>query len=201
MRDAVGGRPVIEVGRVLKRRRRILGVAWMAAVLLAIGGGALSLALFTHQEPIDEPFTVGTISLDLSPTGTLITFSGMVPGTQVDGVLTVLNDGTGALRYAMTVEATDADAKDLRDVLQLDVERRTGCGGPILEVLYSGPLATASFGDPQPGAGPGDRVLGSGVSEALCVRATLPVGTDTLYEGSTTTATLTFWAEQVAGNP
>lgn len=201
MRDAVRGPPLIEAGRALRRRRRILALSWMAAVVLAIGGGALTLAVLTHREPIAEPFSVGTISLGLSPTGTLITLAGMVPGNQVDGTLTVRNGGTGDLRYAMTVRATDDDAKHLRDVLQLDVELRDGCGGTVIEVLYSGPLAAAAFGDPRPGGDQGDRVLDSGLSEVLCVRATLPTGTDTLYAGATTTATLTFWAEQVAGNP
>ena len=197
----VRGRPLIEAGRALRRRRRTLALAWLAAIVLAFGGGALSLAVLTHQEPIDEPFSVGTISLGLSPAGTLITLAGMVPGNQVEGMLTIQNGGTGDLRYAMTVHATDDDAKHLRDVLQLDVELRAGCGGTVIEVLYSGPVGAAAFGDPQPGGDTGDRVLDSGLSEVLCVRATLPTGTDTLYEGAATTATLTFWAEQVAGNP
>ena len=200
-RDVERARLLIEAGRILRRRRRMLAVTWLAVAVLAIGGVATSLAVFVQQAPATGPFSVGTISLGTAPAGTLITFSGMVPGDQVQGALTVQNDGTGDLRYAMTAAATDADGKHLRDVLQLDVEREAGCGGAVLEVLYSGPIATAAFGDPQAGEDPGDRPLGAGASEDLCFRATLPAGIDSLFAGAATTATLTFSAEQVAGNP
>ena len=185
----------------LRQRRRTVALVWLAAAVLAAGGLSMSLAVFARQTAVDQTFSVGTISLGVAPAGTLITFAGMVPGNEVDGVLTIQNDGTGDLRYAMTGVATDPDAKHLRDALQLVVERRTGCGGPVLEVLYSGPIATAAFGDPAAGSDPGDRILGSGASTALCFRATLPLGADSLLQGATTTATLTFRAEQVSGNP
>lgn len=185
----------------LRQRRRTVALIWLAAAVLAAGGLSMSLAVFARQTAVDQTFSVGTISLGVAPAGTLITFAGMVPGTEVDGVLTIQNDGTGDLRYAMTAVVTDPDAKNLRDALQLVVERRTGCGGPVLEVLYSGPIATAAFGDPATGSDPGDRTLGSGASTALCFRATLPLGADSLLQGATTTATLTFRAEQVSGNP
>ncbi len=194
-------RLLIEAGRILRRRRRVLAVAWLAVVASAIGGVATSLAVFDQQAPATGPFSVGTISLGAAPTGTLITLSGMVPGDQVQGTLAIQNDGTGDLRYAMSVAATDPDGKHLRDVLQLDVERGAGCGGAVLEVLYSGPIATAAFGDPQTGDDPGDRPLGAGASEVLCFRASLPVGTDSMFAAAATSATLTFSAEQVAGNP
>ena len=185
----------------LRQRRRTVALIWLAAAVLAAGGLAMSLAVFARQTAVDQTFSVGTISLGVAPAGTLITFAGMVPGNEVDGVLTIQNDGTGDLRYAMTADATDPDGKHLRDALQLEVERRTGCSGPVLEVVYSGPIATAAFGNPAAGGDPGDRTLGSGASEVLCFRATLPVGADSLLQGATTTTTLTFVAEQVSGNP
>ena len=179
----------------------MVALVWLAAAALAAGGLAMSLAVFARQAPIDETFSVGTISLGVAPSGTLITFAGMVPGNEVEGVLTIQNAGTGDLRYAMTAAATDPDSKHLRDTLQLEVERGTGCSGPVLEVLYSGPIATAAFGDPTAGGDPGDRPLDGGASEVLCFRATLPLGADSQLQGATTTATLTFRAEQVSGNP
>ena len=179
----------------------MLAAAWVVVAAIGVGGGALSLALFNHTVPLAEPFAAGTIVLDVTPTGTLVTLGAMVPGDQVDGVLTVLNDGTDDLRYAMTGATTDDDGRHLADVLQLDVERRTGCAGAVLEVLYSGPIADAAFGDPTPGSQAGDRQLLSGGAESICFRVTLPTDTDILYESASTTATLTFWAEQTAGNP
>jgi hypothetical protein len=200
-RDVVRGVTLIEVRRVLRRRRRVLALAWLAVVVLAAGGVATSLAFFTSETPAYGPFTAGTISLGVAPTSTLITFAGMVPGSQAQGPLTVRNAGSGDLRYAMTATATDDDGKHLRDALQLDVERRTGCGGAVLETVYSGPIATAAFGNPNPGANAGDRLLAGGASEVLCFRATLPVGADSVLQGASTTVTLVFQAEQVSGNP
>lgn len=188
-------------GPSLGRRRSLLAATWVIVAALGVGGGALSLALFNYTVPLAEPFEAGTIVLDVTPTGTLVTLGAMVPGDQVDGVLTVLNDGTNDLRYAMTSATTDDDARHLADVLRLDVERRTGCAGAVLEVLYSGPIANAAFGDPTPGSQAGDRQLPSGGAESICFRVTLPTGTDVAYANATTTATLTFWAEQTAGNP
>jgi len=68
-------------------------------------------------------------------------------------------------------------------------------------VVYSGPIATAAFGNPAAGGDAGDRTLGSSASEVLCFRATLPLGADSLLQGATTTTTLTFQADQVSGNP
>jgi hypothetical protein len=195
------GPGLIRAHEALRQRRRAVALIWLVAAALATGGLAMSLAVFARQAAVDQTFSVGTISLGVAPAGTLITFNGMVPGNQVEGALTIQNDGTGDLRYAMTTVATDPDSKHLRDALQLQVERTTGCGGPVLEVLYDGPIATASFGDPGTGSDPGDRTLGSGLSEVLCFRATLPPGADSQLQGATTTATLTFAAEQVSGNP
>jgi hypothetical protein len=184
-----------------RRCRSTLAAAWAIAAAIGVGGGAISLALFSHAVPLAEPFAAGTIVLDATPTGTVVALGAMVPGDQVDGVLTVLNDGTDDLRYAMTSATTDPDGRHLADVLQLDVERRTGCSGAVLEVLYSGPIAGAAFGDPTPGSQAGDRQLFSGDTESICFRVTLPADTDTAYVSASTTATLTFWGEQVAGNP
>ncbi|MFI5261914.1 MAG: hypothetical protein ACHQZR_05120 [Candidatus Limnocylindrales bacterium] len=185
----------------MRRRRRIIAFAWLAAVGLGSGAAAVSVAAFTDQRPIEVAFSTGTIAVGVDPATALITFAGMVPNDQVEGALTVVNAGSGALRYAMTVDATDGDGKHLRDVLQLDAERRDGCGGPLLETLYSGPVGAAAFGNPEPGADPGDRLLAVGASEVICFRATLPWDTDVLYQGAATGVTLTFWAEQVSGNP
>ncbi len=165
------------------------------------GAGVLSLAIFTNQEPVPEPFSVGTIVLGAEPVSTLVAFSGMIPGDSIEAALTVRNDGSGDLRYAMTSSATDPDGKALGDILHVDVERRTGCGGPLQEVVASGPASSVAFGDPTAGSQAGDRPLASGVDEVLCVRATLPSGADTTYENAATTVTFTFLAEQVASNP
>jgi hypothetical protein len=187
--------------RRVRGRHGVLAVVWLAVLIVSIGVGRLSLATFTDQAPVDGAFSTGTITLGLQPATTLVTFAGMVPGDQAAAPLIIANTGTGALRYAMTSIASDIDGKHARDVLQLTVERRTGCAGAILETLYDGPIATAAFGDPQVGDDLGDRALDGGTSETLCFRVTLPLDTDVLYQSASTTATFTFSAEQTANNP
>jgi Camelysin metallo-endopeptidase len=187
--------------RPVTSRHGFVALVWIAILTLSIGVGSLSLATFTDQAPVDGAFSSGTITIGLQPATTFVTFAGMVPGDQAQAPLVVDNTGTGALRYAMTSMATDLDGKQVRDVLQLTVERRTGCVGPILETMYDGPIATAAFGDPQVGADPGDRALNGGTSETLCFRVTLPVDTDVLYQNAATTVTFTFSAEQTVNNP
>jgi Camelysin metallo-endopeptidase len=185
----------------VRGRHGVLAAVWLAVLTLSIGAGTLSLATFTDQAPVDGAFSTGTITLGLQPATTLVTFAGMVPGDQVEAPLIIADDGTGALRYAMTSVASDVDGKHARDVLQLTVERRTGCAGAVLETVYDGPIATAVFGDPQVGADLGDRALNGGTSEKLCFRVTLPVDTDVLYQTAATTVTFSFSAEQTANNP
>jgi hypothetical protein len=187
--------------RNLRRQRHSLAIAWVILLALGLGAGTVSLATFVDSDGSSGGFVSGTVTLGLSPTTSLVSMSGMVPGNQIAAPLTIQNTGTLNLRYAMTASATDADGKHLRDTLDLTIERRTGCGGSILETLYDGPIGTALFGDPRAGADPGDRTLASSASEVLCFRASLPPGVDPLYASASTTVTLTFWSEQTAGNP
>ena len=187
--------------RNLRRQRRSLALVWVILLALGLGAGSISLATFVDSDGSSGGFVSGTVTLGLSPTTSLLTMSGMVPGNQIASPVTIQNTGTLNLRYAMTASATDPDGKHLRDALNLTIERRTGCGGSVLETLYDGPIATALYGDPRAGADPGDRTLATSASEVLCFRASLPAGADPLYASASTTVTLTFWSEQTAGNP
>lgn len=186
---------------LFRRRRRTTSALWLAIAAAITVGGAITLALLTSQNSKVEPVAVGTITLGLDPTSALVSLAAMVPGDSVSATLTVQNTGNGTFRYAMTSSATDPDSKHLAQALTLVVERRTGCSGSVLETLYSGSVASAAFGNPNPGADAGDRQLGPGTSEVLCFRVTLPTGSDTAYSSASTAWTLTMWAEQTANNP
>ncbi len=185
----------------LRRKRQSLALLWVILLVLGLGAGSVSLATFVDQDGSSGGFTAGTVTLGLSPTTSVLSMSGMVPGNQIAAPLTIQNTGTLNLRYAMTASATDADGKHLRDALNLTIERRTGCGGSVLETLYDGPIGAAIYGDPRAGTDPGDRTLSTSASEVLCFRAALPSDVDPLYGSASTTVTLTFWSEQTAGNP
>lgn len=176
-------------------------MVWLAIAAAITVGGAITLALLTSQNSKVEPVEVGTITLGLDPTSTLVSLAAVVPGDSVSATLTIENTGTGTFRYAMTSSATDPDSKHLAQGLTLVIERRTGCSGSVLETPYSGSVASAAFGDPNPGVDAGDRQLGPGTSEVLCFRVTLPTGSDAAYSSASTAWTLTMWAEQTANNP
>ena len=105
----------------VRGRHGVLVLAWLAILTLSVAAGSFSLAMFTDQAPVDGAFSSGTITLGLQPATTLVTFAGMVPGDQVAAPLIISDTGTGALRYAMTSNASDLDGKHARDVLQLTV--------------------------------------------------------------------------------
>ena len=168
-------------------------------------------AAFTDQDPLGgNMFGTGRITLTLSPSSALVTYSQMVPGDTVTAPLVVSN-GTGGqpLRYAVTASAGNSGQTGLRDQLVLTV--RTGdagspttCTGFTGVQIYSGPLrGNASghvIGNPAQGSQDGDRNLAAGSGETLCFRVRLPLSTGNSFQGVATTATFTFHSEQTKNN-
>jgi spore coat-associated protein N len=186
-----------------RRRRRGLVVLLLTFALASLGAGLFSLALFTDSDATTGTFTAGTIDINVS-TPTLFTVGQLMPGDSGSATLGVTNGGTTQLRYAMDSTSTNADGKDLRSVLNMTITAGAcpGAGAP----LSSGPLWTSAlvhskFGDVTAGNQGGDRTLNAGASENLCFAWDLPIGTGNAYQGATTTATFTFYAEQTANNP
>ena len=193
-------------------RRLALGVI-VTAVAAAGLTGVVTSALFTDTDTITgNTFTTGTVSLTTSPATAAITMTGMAPGDKVTRAITVTNAGTMALRYAVlsTTDAPDADFL----AAQLDFTIKSGVttcddtgfdvGGSTV-VYATGDLGSTTgakvVGDSAAGAQAGDRVLAAAGSEVLCAQVLVPLGTGNTYQGKTTTATLTFNAEQTVNNP
>ena len=184
----------------------------LAAVLgsLVIAGSLLGSgvsAFFTDTASVGaNTFTSGTVDLTTSPTTAAISYSGMAPGDVVTNPVTVSNAGSLAMRYALSSVATNTDSKGLKDQLALAIKAEDaggGCSAFTGTSLYSGDLDSTAgklIGDSATGAQAGDRSLAAGISEVLCVRATLPSGTGNAFQGAATTATFTFDAEQTKNN-
>jgi predicted ribosomally synthesized peptide with SipW-like signal peptide len=198
---------------MLKHSKRLASFAIVIGVvsLLTVG----TLALYTDQESITaNTFSTGTIDLTVSPTSALVTFTNMMPGDTYTDDLTVSNAGSEALRYAISSVATNADSKGFKDQLALTVKTvdATTPASPCNEFdgteLYTGDLDSSAgkiIGDAASGqdgvdASGGDRPLASSASEILCFRASLPSATGNTFQGSATTATFTFDAEQTKNN-
>ena len=186
----------------------------LASVLvLVMMGGALVLgsnAIFTDSELVGgNTFTTGNIDISTSPTSSLVTFSGMMPGDVTTQALTVSNAGSGQLRYAISASATNADAKALKDqlVMTINTVDVTTPGTPCDDFdgtqLYTGDLdgtAGVLVGSSAQGAQAGDRVLDASNNEVLCFRVSLPLSATNAVQSAATTATFTFDAEQTANN-
>lgn len=184
-------------------------IRWLLYAVLAAGLAlhipGLTLALFTDSDDVgSNAFDTGTISLSTSPTSALLSFSNMFPGDQVTAELSLANDGSGELRYAMTSSVTES-------VLSAGLSARVKTGLSTCDsanmdddtagtVLFDGTLDGTSFGDPTQGAHSGDRTLAAGASENLCFRALLPTSADNTLQGLSTTATFTFQSEQTKNN-
>lgn len=188
-----------QVERRRKRRRGI--VALLGAIsILTIGAGSISLAQFTDSATSTWAFSTGTIDVNTSP-AVLTAVTNMLPGDASTQALTVTNAGTGDLRYAISVAATNA----LGAQLQLTIKTQDGGGGCAAftgtSVLAATTLNGAAVGSATQGANAGDRNLAAGVSEVLCFRVSLPLSTGNTFQGVSSAATFTFDAEQTANNP
>jgi len=167
------------------------------------------MALFTNTESLPaNTFTTGDVDISVSPASALVTFAGMAPGDQVTAPLTVDNDGSLQLRYAVTSTTTeDVLAGQLDMTIKSGVTTCTNAGfGTDGSVVYAtGDLGSTAgvnvIGNPAQGAQAGDRSLNASASEVLCFNVSLPLSTGNSFQGLTTTATLSFQAEQTSNNP
>jgi predicted ribosomally synthesized peptide with SipW-like signal peptide len=208
------GAGCVQEGEEPKLLKKIAATVAIVGVLAGLGAfGALSVFTSTATVP-DNAFTTGTVKINTSSDDTaLITYDNMAPGDKVTQPLTVTNNGSLDLRYAVTSLATD-DGKHLRDQLVFRIKSGVTCtnagfdpGGTLLYPLVGpgvlgGDPAINVIGDPAQYFQTGDRTLVAHPDgeEVLCFQVELPSDTDDDYQGATTTATFTFKAEQTANN-
>jgi len=191
-------------------RKILTSLIIIAVVAVSITAGAL--AVFTDRETVpDNAFTTGTLILDIDPTTAMFDVSNMAPGDVVFRGLQVTNDGSLALRYAMTTTADAASALD--EQLDLTIDVVTGAGGDGIWYtaddvvgaanIYGpdGALSSAFFGNPAQGGQTGDRTLASGTSERLRFKATLPLDTGNAFQGASCSVAFVFDAQQTVNNP
>lgn len=169
-------------------------------------------AVFTDSaSSAGNGFSTGSVAISTNPSTAMFSVTNMAPGDQVTAPITVSNDGSLELRYALTglVTATTGNAA-LAQQLDLSIKENvtvcddTGFGTDGTTVYGPGDVANALainlLGDPTQGAHTGDRVLAAAVNETLCFNVALPLSTTSDYESSSTTATFTFDAEQTKNN-
>jgi hypothetical protein len=171
-----------------------------------VGAGA---ALFTNTATVSaNAFISGTVEITTSPSTAAVTLSNMAPGDQTTAPILVTNVGTQAMRYAVTSVATNTDSKGLMSALVLTIKSSvTICSNAGFAAdgvqVYSGALGSLApginvIGDPTAGFQTGDRPLAAGAEETLCFNVSLPI--NATAQGASTTAKLTFAAEQTQNN-
>jgi hypothetical protein len=189
----------------------------VAASLVVIGllagiGAFGALSEFTSTAEVeDNVFTTGTVEISTDHSATaLIFYDNMAPGDKTTEELTVSNDGSLDLRYAVTSLA-DPDVKGLGSQLDLTIKSgvttcTNGGFGTDGTLLYTaddlgGDPAINVIGDPAQGDD-GEPTLDAGDDEVLCFQVELPLlTTGNAYQDATTTATFSFVAEQTVNNP
>lgn len=193
--------------RIRRRIPKPIVGALLAAVLAAGSLPVLEgLGVFSDSDSVgSNAFDTGTIALSTQPTSALLSLSDMFPGDDLAASLTVSNDGSGELRYAMTSSVTETTLS-----AALDVKVKSGLStcdvasmddGSSGTVVADTSLDSAAFGDPAQGAHSGDRTLAPGGSEDLCFLVRLPLSADNSLQGLSTSADLVFSSEQTANNP
>ncbi len=203
-----------------KKEKRRFGAA-LVVLVLAVSALAIGMtdALFTDTQSVTgNTFTTGTVDISATPSSAVLTASTMAPGDRVENSLTVANDGSLELRYAIQRSATNADLKALRDSLGLRIAVRGGgaCNFPYYTTagsptgigddteIYAGtgfPNSPANtVGDVAQGSQTGDRTLAAATNEVLCFSVVLPLSAGNSLQSASTTATFDFVAEQTANN-
>lgn len=189
-------------------KRKLAATVVVLALLVSVLTVGV-LAVFTDTQSVaSNTFSTGTIDISTSPTTALISFSNMLPGDQVTAPITVSNDGSDTLRYAVTSTTTEnvlAAQLDLTIKTGVTTCTNAGFGTDGTAIYGAADLGSTTgvnvIGNPTQGAQAGDRPLATSGSEVLCFNAVLPLSTGNAYQNLTTTATFAFQAEQTRNNP
>lgn len=149
--------------------------------------------------------------LDIAPGDRTVPIVGenLAPGDTATGAIEFVNEGTLDLRYSVrAAPVTDADARALAPWVTWQFSwvdagqpcpRRTSNGRS-----YGGAqLVDGRFisGNSRTGGDAGDRILGVGGSEVLCLQAVLDIETPNSVQGVTLRTSFVAEAEQLEPNP
>ncbi len=184
-------------------RKYIVGAVLAIGILTGVVGLVTMAGCASSKAAAINSFTTGAVTLAASPSSELITLDSMAPGDRVTSPITVGNNGSLSLRYAMSSTATNNDSKGVKDRLVLVVKSGvTTCTNSGFSddgvLVYTGDMDSTDgkiIGDETQGQQTGDRTLAPGESETLCFQAFLPMVAAGDYKTATTTATFTFNAE------
>ncbi|MEZ0448794.1 TasA family protein [Cellulomonas sp. ICMP 17802] len=213
------------VHRDAPRRRRLWTTVTIVG-LAAIGATTLTTsAIFTDNDSTSAKIETGTVDLAIGQSVPFaFTPQNLAPGDSTYVPLQVQSNGSLALRYSISFDATTAVGSttdptlspaattgDLRDVLVLSAYDlpQAQCSATTFPATAPTALGTATswtsavtplVGSVAQGQDAGDRPLAAGGSEWLCFKVDFPLSADNSYQDTAVTLGLTFNAEQTANN-
>lgn len=212
-----------------RRRRLVMSAATVGLAVVGLTSLTTS-ALFTDNDSSGANlFTTGSVDISNTPALTVLSAGNMAPGDTVWGPVTVKNDGSLGLRYAVAYLFTDTDTtprivvepgapSSLSTQLSLKVVAgasdcpATGpTGGTELASIAAGSATMGNIADTTPTEIVGDlvsstgdraeRALDSQLSEVLCIGVGMSIDADNRYQETSANLTLKFLAEQTVNNP
>ena len=177
--------------------KKILGLS--IAFLLIIGLAGIGTWAYFLDIETSTANTLAAGTLDLSWTnesGVPLPFNvdSIAQGETVEARISINNNGTLQLRYAMTTDVVSGTT--LADQLQCrlyDYENSVD--------LYNGSLSGAHIGDSAQGQQEGDRLVDGSSEDYLAIEITLPADTGDEFQSLSTNVTFNFIAEQAVNNP
>jgi hypothetical protein len=175
------GAPVLERPDDGRRRRRIILLFTVFLWLPSACTAFFSSSLYQQSIPDGRAFFIDP-TIDLVPGSLQVTgliAASLLPGDEVVATLAVTNRSIVPLRLALSTVADTAGG--LADALHVAIRLEDGLCTGHAPVLYDGPLATASVG--QPGLGGDDEgVVQAATRMSLCLVVRLPLLTDDQYQ-------------------
>lgn len=207
-----------------KPRRRRMWATVAIVGLSVVGATSLTTsALFTDNDTVQAGIMSGTVDVT-SGIGTFdFPAEGLAPGGATVAPITVSNDGSLALRYAVRYSAvagtpgtTDPDLEtpaatgSLQDVLSLSLYALDAAACTVQGTAAATPIASTGFGlagtdsallgDVAQGAQEGDRALAALTGEPLCARVDFDPAAGNEYQNTASDITIRFVAEQTVNN-
>ncbi len=215
---------------IIRRRHLATTVVILGLAAGGLTSLTTSAIFTDNEESSSSGITTGTVDISTTPTPIEFALppGNLAPGDAIYAPVTVTNSGTLALRYAVSYTVADTDTAPgdevhvpdttetvgrLSTVLDLSVYAGATCTsggftptGATLLGSVDGPLNTAAtfatlVGNGATGADTGDRELAmDSATETLCVRVEMPAEAGNQYQGTSSTITLRFDAEQTRNN-
>src|SRR4051794_4820279 len=107
---------------MMRWHRLVLGGVALLGGLTGLVGGSTEASFRSTATSATNVLTAGTVDITNSPTSALMAFTDLVPGEAVTAPLTVMNNGSLQLRYAVASAVTNSDAKGIGAQLTLTIK-------------------------------------------------------------------------------